>query len=285
MLRLLLHVKLICLFLAPLAPAADLHDAVNPCQEARVRQILAQHAPLNTWNSDGLTPLNAAIDAGQLPCVRLLLEAGADRQVRDRQGRTALEAADQFADRQVRGILRLYLHTVRPPSGEAVPEAARPINWSLEEAVRRRQPEVLKMFLSLGADPNQLGQKGTTPLSDAALSGDLPTVRVLLERGARPHLASQSGIYPLHDAALGDHADVVRALAQAGADLNVRGGDEAQTPLHFAAVMGKLRALEALIALGADLQAKDRQGQTPLAAARRAGLTDAVALLDRASRK
>lgn len=282
--RLLLGVKLIYLFAADL-PAAGLHDAVSPCREDHVRRILAQQPALNTWNGDGLTPLHVAIDAGQLLCVRLLLEAGADRQLRDRQGRTALDAADKVTDRQTRGTLRLYLHTVRPPSADTVPEAAQPIKWSLEEAVRRRQPEVLKMFLSLGADPNQLGEKGTTPLSDAALNGDLPTVRVLLERGARPNLASRSGTYPLHDAALGDHPEIVRALAQAGADLNLRGGDEAQTPLHFAALMGKLRSLEALIALGADLQAQDRQGQTPLSAARRAGLADSVAALERAARK
>jgi len=43
--------------------------------------------------------------------------------------------------------------------------------------------------------------------------------------------------------------------------------------------MGKMEAVEALVALGVDLTTKDSQGRTPLAAAERAGLTDVVAFL------
>ena len=47
--------------------------------------------------------------------------------------------------------------------------------------------------------------------------------------------------------------------------------------------MGKMKAVEALVALGADLKAKDSQGRTPLDAAERAGLTDVAAFLSRAT--
>ena len=47
--------------------------------------------------------------------------------------------------------------------------------------------------------------------------------------------------------------------------------------------MGKLKAVEALVALGASLTAKDVQGRTPLNAAERAGLNDAAAFLKRAA--
>ncbi|HLN04081.1 MAG TPA: ankyrin repeat domain-containing protein [Bryobacteraceae bacterium] len=67
-----------------------------------------------------------------------------------------------------------------------------------------------------------------------------------------------------------------------GADINARTRDDAQRPLHIAAAMGKMKAVEALVGLGADLTAKDSQGRTPLDAAERAGLTDVVALLRRA---
>jgi uncharacterized protein len=51
----------------------------------------------------------------------------------------------------------------------------------------------------------------------------------------------------------------------------------------MAAAMGKIKAVEALVALGADLKIKDSQGRTPLDAAERAGLTDVVAFLGRAA--
>jgi ankyrin repeat protein len=146
-----------------------------------------------------------------------------------------------------------------------------------------RQTNVTKMLLALGADPNATGTEGTTPLADAALKGDLDGVRALLAYGARPNAISQAGTQPIHDAALGDNAEVIRELVMHGADVNARTRDEVQTPLHIAAAMGKMKAVEALVALGAHLTIKDSNGRTPLDAAERVGLTDVVALLRRAA--
>lgn len=71
-------------------------------------------------------------------------------------------------------------------------------------------------------------------------------------------------------------------LVAKGADVNARTRDENQTPLHVAAAMGKMKAVEALVALGADLTLKDAKGQTPLDAAERVELSDVVAFLRRA---
>jgi ankyrin repeat protein len=48
--------------------------------------------------------------------------------------------------------------------------------------------------------------------------------------------------------------------------------------------MGKMKAVEALVALGADVTIKDSEGRTPLDAAERADLTDVVAFLKRSGR-
>ena len=106
---------------------------------------------------------------------------------------------------------------------------------------------------------------------------------MLIAHGAEVNAISKAGTQPIHDAALGDNAEVIRELATHGADINARTRDEAQTPLYIAAAMGKMKAVEALVALGADLKAKDSQGRTPLDAAERAGLTDVAAFLSRAT--
>jgi uncharacterized protein len=157
-----------------------------------------------------------------------------------------------------------------------------PMPWSLEYTARRGQTNVTKMPVDLGADPNAIGTGGTTPLADAALKGDLDGVRLLLAHGARVNAISKAGTQPIHDAALGDSGEVIRELAMHGADINARTRDDAQTPVHIAAAMGKMKAVEALIALGADPTTKDTQGRTPLDAAEHAGLTDVVAFLRRA---
>src|SRR3546814_2690759 len=54
-----------------------------------------------------------------------------------------------------------------------------------------------------------------------------------------------------------------------------------QTPLHIAAEIGRVHAAKMLVSLGADLQAKDSKGLTPMMAAERSGQTDIVVILRR----
>jgi uncharacterized protein len=261
-----------------LAHAGELHQAARVCDADRMRQLLSRHPSLNETDENGMTPLHIGIGSRQKACVWLLLEAGADRNARDRQGRTAYDLAGQISDPRDRTLI---VYMVRNFGYQEMPRG--PMPWSLEYSVMRRQTDVTKMLLALGADPNATGTEGTTPLADAALKGDLEGVRVLLASGARTNVISRAGTQPIHDAALGDNAEVIRELAMRGADLNARTRDEVQTPLHIAAAMGKTKAVEALVALGADLTIKDAKGRTPLDAAERAGLTDAAAFLRRAA--
>ncbi|MGH9630041.1 MAG: ankyrin repeat domain-containing protein [Bryobacteraceae bacterium] len=272
-----------------LAHAGELHQAARVCDEDRMRQLLSRHPSLNETDENGMTPLHIAIDSRQTACVSLLLEAGADRKARDGQGRTAFDAAEKIADPLDRAAILLHLTWNSRPDPRAskrheMPrEPAGPPPWSLEYSVMHRQTNVTKMLLAMGADPNATGTGGTTPLADAALKGDPDGVRALLASGARPNAISRTGTQPIHDAALGDNAEVIRELVMQGADVNARTRDEVQTPLHIAAAMGKMKAVEALVALGADLTIKDSQGRTPLDAAERAGLTDVVAFLSKSN--
>lgn len=266
-----------------LAPAEELHQAARDCDEDRMRQLLSHRPPLEETDENGMTPLHAAIDARRPACVKLLLDAGADRVARDGRGRTAFGAADEIADREVQAaIRRLLLGNFGYVVGQsAALDATGPAPWTLEYAVMRGQTGVTKMLLGMGVDPNARGLRGTTPLADAALKGNAEGVRLLLEAGAHFDAVGPTGALPIHDAALGNSADAVRELVKHGADVNARTPDEARTPLHFAAAMGKKHAAEALVELGADLEARDSSGRTPLEAAERAGLTDVAAFLRR----
>jgi ankyrin repeat protein len=264
-----------------LAQAGELHQAARECDADQMRQLLSRSPSLNETDEDGRTPLLIAIDARQAECVGLLLEAGADPLARDRKGRNAFRATDEIADRRDRTAIRLYL--VGNSVQDVSQDATGPMPWSLEHSVMHGQTRATKMLLELGADPNAAGRRGTTPLADAALKGNLEGVRLLLDAGARVDAVSQAGAQPIHSAALGDNGEVVRELVMRGADVNARTRDEAQTPLHFAAAMGKVKAVEALVELGADLTVKDSKGRTPLDAAERAGRTDIAAFLRRAA--
>jgi ankyrin repeat protein len=114
---------------------------------------------------------------------------------------------------------------------------------------------------------------GFTPLGLACYFGHPACVELLLERGADVHAPSRNGmcVRPLHSALSHDDpviaAVVARRLLAAGADLQAcqQGG---YSPLHLAAGRGNLGLVELLLEAGADPAARADNGLTPTDAAR-----------------
>ena len=237
--------------------AGELHQAARVCDMDRMQQFLSQRPSLNETDESGMTPLHVAIDSRKRACAWLLLGAGAEREARDRQGRTSFDAAAHISDPRDRFAI---VYMLKNFGKQMPPQPKGPKPWTLEYSVTHHQTDLTKMLLALGADPNANGTGGSPPLADAALKGNLDDVRVLLAHGAQPNAISGTGTQPIHDAALGDNEEVIRELVKYGADVNARTRDENQTPLHMAATMGKMKALEALIALDEDLEMKDSKG-------------------------
>lgn len=103
-----------------------------------------------------------------------------------------------------------------------------------------------------------------TPLRLAAERGYLQTVQVLLDFGA--DISARDAIdraTPLHAAAEAGHSLVVVELASSGADMEAR-AVSGQTPLRWAVSLGRFKAAVALLRLGADPDAPDRQGASCL---------------------
>lgn len=95
-----------------------------------------------------------------------------------------------------------------------------------------------------------------TPLWHAIAFGrNLPLAKLLLSRGSDPN-------HCLFAAAYNDDAAAVRLLARSGAELDefVEGG----TPLLHAIQYSRLKGAKALLAVGADPDAKDAKGRTGL---------------------
>lgn len=107
-------------------------------------------------------------------------------------------------------------------------------------------------------------KSGATPLYYAALCGFHDLVKRLIDK--YPRNVNAHGGYnlrPLMAALAGRHFRTADLLHHNGAEPNVQGRRE-RTPLHSAAHNGKLELIRKLIEYGADIDARDKDGYTPL---------------------
>jgi ankyrin repeat protein len=137
------------------------------------------------------------------------------------------------------------------------------------------------------AEAERLGSEASElDVFDAAALGDLDRLRELLGADGEAALAwSPDGFTPLHYAAYFDGSDAVRLLIERGADLEAPSRNEefAQEarPLHSAVAAGRGDVAAALLEAGADPNARQSGGFTPLMAAEQSGDLDLAELLIR----
>jgi len=148
------------------------------------------------------------------------------------------------------------------------------------EAAMKGDLATVKKLVQQGANVNLAQGDGMTALHWAAERGDLAMTETLLRARASVKATTRIGGYtPLHVATKSGSAAVVRALLNAGADANALTLSGA-TPLHFAAAAGGGDAIAALVERGAKPNTPEAEwGQTPLIFAAEYNRPDAVKAL------
>ena len=225
------------------ATASKLSLAIQSNDRSAVLALLKQPAEVNAADADGTTPLHWAVRADDLELSQRLVRAGANAKAANRYGVTPLSLA--------------------AVNGNAA---------------------MVTFLLKSGADANQVVSRGQTVLMTAARTGNVDAVNALLERGADVNVReTQLGETALMWAASENHDAIVKALVAKGADVDARSnaltfpkdrfglegvltilprGD--WTPLMYAARDGAPDATRALLDAGAQINAQDPDGTTPL---------------------
>lgn len=124
----------------------------------------------------------------------------------------------------------------------------------------------------IGWDPRAVVARSTdgfTALHLAAYFGRPDIVRLLLEVGAYVEAVAEnaSKVRPLHSGVAGRNVSVVEALVAAGADVEAR-QERGFTPLMGAAAGGSQKVVECLLAAGADKAARNDDDKTAVDFAR-----------------
>lgn len=122
--------------------------------------------------------------------------------------------------------------------------------------------ELMRLFISRGADINKLNANGESAIALAAWRGQLDAVKWLLERGARINAAPRQWS-ALHYAVFAGHAEVANYLIDQGADINAQ-TTNGSSVLMMAVYEGHQDLARKLIEKGVDRTPKNDWGDGAL---------------------
>ena len=225
---------------------------IKPESGARIFELARQHCTAEQWGKWLSIPLELAAAAGDSELTEELVLAGASGD--------PVEAAIRGGQHDLIDSL------VQKPGHSHLRLAATLGNEAVVSALLRR-----------GAEPDPCGvfaydEHSSTPLLLAARAGHAGVVGLLLDAGASAYRRLQSDDTvdengsltvetesALDLAAIGGHVNVIKAICQR--EPSIVNGATAEstgfTALHYAATHNQIGSIEALAAVGADLEAQD----------------------------
>ena len=261
-------------------------DAVRKDDPNAVRAIAAgESVDFRMRDHQGESLLHAAAMHNSCQVLPVLVELGADLNAR-RVGYPLWQVTPESADTP------LHVAIERRSRDAAIMLIEMGANPDIQDVLHGRSPlhmaaifgtsDIVSALVRHGAKVNVRAANGETPMLLALAKSDFETVRILHDCGTGAHLRSASGHSPLHMAVKNRHIEVIAGLAKGDTGANVR-DENGDTPLHWAADMaanarysvdGYLSALEnnrdiceiidALVECGANVNARNNNGESPL---------------------
>ncbi len=222
------------------------------CGDAlRVGELLSAGVCADVRDGKGRTPLMLAAHNNATEAVGLLLAAGADTSARNHGNRPLIDYVHHVE------VARLVLAHL--PQEQRAAAATRILFTC------RSEPELLQCALDAGAQVNARNKRGDTPLMAHCYAPvsekSLACMRILLAAGANPDVSNCHQDSPMMRAVILDYPEYVELLLSAGLGANDCLKDRQERPLHWAC---SGRMVRLLLAAGADIEAVDADGRTPL---------------------
>ncbi|KAK5656009.1 hypothetical protein OQA88_5147 [Cercophora sp. LCS_1] len=213
--------------------------------------LVATSAKIELRDHKGSTALYYAAKHNWRFVVEWLISVGAVSHTQTKKGRTPLHIAAYHANY---GVAKALLG--HPDVIASIDAQEHKGFTPLHLAVQREARDTVRVLVSSGATLNIQDKKGQTPLHFAALSGRSTMIGILtgtdtpnsdpIENAEMVNVQDNEGITALHRVAQRCYHLVVSTLLAAGAWLDSR-DNKGNTPLHLAAVNGRVQITKALL--------------------------------------
>jgi len=240
----------------------QLQQAIRRGDSDALRVLLHQGASAAATDGEGTPALINTAIYGTAAHMKMLLDAGAPVDQRDRAGATALiiSAADPEK-------ARLLLER----GASATAKSALGRTPLMVAAAAAGGAPIVRELLVKGARPDErddvpgftpTGGGKATALIDAGRVGDLASVKMLVAAGADVNARGHTGATVLSEAAFHGRRDIVRFVLASGADAKTMYGPF--TVLMLAAMRGDAEVARMLLAAGVPVMAVGPGGMTAL---------------------
>ncbi|KAK8010116.1 hypothetical protein PG990_009081 [Apiospora arundinis] len=237
-------------------------------RDTRTIKLLIEHgADLNIRPKNRLTALDEAFANNYTEAVKLLIEQGANVNIGAEDGFSILFDAIYHSQRNEWDLTVIELMIDRGADVQVHgPNTETPLTFLL--GWKNYSKKAARLLIEAGADVNTPDEdededEGNTPLIYASRANDLETATLLINHGADVNFRNVSGWSPLSIAHSEGYHDLARLLVDRGADYKHQDSD-GYAQLHSAAAVGELELVRLLINHGAEVNAQTTERETPL---------------------
>ncbi|XP_071807493.1 uncharacterized protein [Asterias amurensis] len=222
-------------------------------------------ANVNIKNEEGHTPLHIAAWAGEEQILKTLYLAKADANILDKFDRSPLHIA---AENGNTGTVELLVDKFKANVSARTKDGS----TLMHVASQYGHPETALMFLKKGVPLHMPNKAGAVCLHAAAKRGHVAVVKSLLTKGSLVDATTKDNYTALHIAVQHCKPLVVQTLLGHGAQVQLKGGKAEETPLHIAArIKEGEKVAEMLLKSGAEVNAVMGNGETAMHTAARHG--------------